>query len=120
NVSDFTSADQVRQAAQVEAINQQTVAINANTAANLAQTAQVAADNATRFAELAAILGQTSKVTQDLATASSALQQVTDRLQGVSNLILEPLPTTFVSQTIFDQQNDRLTGGFQGRTPWGM
>lgn len=118
NVGDFTSVEQVRQAAQVEAINQQnaaianqTTALNADTAARAAEAAAIAADVALRA-------NQSSAVAQQLANATAALTQATSGLNTVA-----VTPTTnvaFQSATVFDQQNDRINGAIQGRTPWGM
>jgi outer membrane protein TolC len=130
NVGDFTSTEQVRQAAQVDAINQQNAAlidqrnaINANTAATAAQAAAIAADVALR-AQLAQQpnigTGSIDRTTidQQLAAATAALTRVTS---GLSTAAAEPVTNAiFQSATVFDQQNDRINGGVQGRTPWGM
>ncbi len=130
NVGDFTSAEQVRQAAQVGAINQQnaaianqTTAINANTAATAAQAAAIAADVALR-AQIAAQpdlapggVDRTS-IDQQLAAATAALTRATS---GLDTSNVTPVTNAiFQSATVFDQQNDRISTSLQGRTPWGM
>jgi outer membrane protein TolC len=130
NVGDFTSTEQVRQAQQVDAINQQNALIanlttsnNVQAAAQSAQAAAIAASVALQ-AQLAqqVDLGSSpldrTNIDRQLALATANLSQVAS---GLSTTPVEPIRnTTFSSATIFDQQNDRFNTGVQGRTPWGM
>lgn len=135
NANDFTSVEQVRQAAQVTAINNQTAAINQQTAsinteaaARAAEAASIAADVASRTGANVQFLTQNgiittqatdlNKVTADLAAATAGLSQVTAGLGATPEVA--PVQTTFLGETVFDQQNDRANGMLQGRTPWGM
>jgi len=130
NVGDFTSTEQVRQAQQVDTINQQnalianqSTAINANTAATAAQAAAIAADVALRAAvaaqpDLGSNGANLAAVNQQLAAATAALTQATS---GLNTSSVSPVTNSvFQSATVFDQQNDRVSTGLQGRTPWGM
>lgn len=52
----------------------------------------------------------------------NAINDNTDAIRAAQGL--PPLDrndaTTGISAIVFDQQNDRISSGFQGRTPWGM
>jgi outer membrane protein len=135
NANDFSSTEEVRQAAQIQAITDQTNAINASipaanaqAAAQAAQAAAIAADVATRAGQnlltltpngVVTVQGMAlGQVTANLAAATANLTNVANSLSTSANVVSSS--STFFSDTIFNQENDRLNGAVQGRTPWGM
>lgn len=52
----------------------------------------------------------------------NAINNNTNAIRAAQGLppLSRSLVTVGITETIFDQQNDRINGGIQGRTPWGM